>query len=148
MKELRVEVETLIDRPVEEVSAYAADPMNAPEWYANIKESQWVGEPGLREGAQAAFVAKFMGRRLEYTYEIREYRPAQRLVMATAQGPFPMETTYEWEAVGENATRMRLINRGRPAGFSRWLAPFMATAMRKATTKDLKNIKGILESNH
>jgi hypothetical protein len=32
-----VETEIVIDRPVAEVSAYAANPSNAPEWYVNIE---------------------------------------------------------------------------------------------------------------
>jgi hypothetical protein len=47
-----------------------------------------------------AFVARFLGRRLAYTYEVVELVPGRRLVMRTAQGPFPMETTYTGEPEG------------------------------------------------
>ena len=43
------------------------------------------------------FVARFLGRRLAYTYEVVDLVPGERLVMRTADGPFPMETTYTWE---------------------------------------------------
>ena len=36
------------------------------------------------------------GRTLAYTYEVCELDPGRRLVMSTAEGPFPMETTYTW----------------------------------------------------
>ena len=42
------------------------------------------------------FVARFLGRRLEYEYEVVEFVPGERLVMRTSEGPFPMETTYTW----------------------------------------------------
>jgi hypothetical protein len=64
--------------------------------------------------------------------------------MRTADGPFPMETTYTWEPVGEG-TRMTLRNRGNPSGFQGLAAPLLATAMRRATTRDLARLKGILE---
>jgi hypothetical protein len=93
-----------------------------------------------------AFVAKFLGRELAYTYEIVDLAPRERLVMRTADGPFPMETTYTWEPVGEKRTRMTLRNRGEPSGFSRVGAPLMASAMRRANRKDLAHLKTLLES--
>ena len=65
--------------------------------------------------------------------------------MSTAQGPFPMETTYTWHDARDGATRMTLRNRGQPAGFSKVAAPIMARAMRRAMTKDLRRIRAILE---
>jgi uncharacterized membrane protein len=136
--------EITIDRPVAEVAAYAADPVNAPHWYANIASVEWRSDPPLRVGARVAFVARFMGRRLAYTYEIVELG-TDRLVMRTREGPFPMETTYTWRRSGENATRMTLRNRGEPSGFSRLAAPFMVPAMRRANRKDLARLKATLE---
>lgn len=92
-----------------------------------------------------AFVAHFLGRRLAYSYEIVEFVPGRKLVMRTAQGPFPMETTYAWEPAGRTSTRMTLRNRGEPSGFSKLAAPFMAGAMRRANTKDLARLKALLE---
>jgi hypothetical protein len=94
------------------------------------------------------FVARFLGRRLAYTYEVVELVPGERLVMRTAQGPFPMETTYSWQAVDEGRTRMTLRNRGEPAGFGKVAAPVLAAAMRRANRKDLANLKRILERGH
>ncbi len=141
-----VVTETTIRRPVEVVSAYAGDPGNAPEWYANIELVEWLTPPPASVGSRVAFVARFLGRRLEYTYELVEWVPGERLVMRTAQGPFPMETTYTWEPAGDGATRMTLRNSGEPAGFSKVAAPAMATAMRRANRKDLACLRGILES--
>ncbi|HUP85570.1 MAG TPA: SRPBCC family protein [Acidimicrobiales bacterium] len=111
--------EITIARPVEVVSAYAADPSNAPEWYDNIASVAWETEPPVRLGSRAAFRASFLGRTLEYTYEVVDLVPGERLVMRTAEGPFPMETTYTWASAGEVLTRMTLRNRGEPTGFSK-----------------------------
>jgi len=127
------------------VAAFAADPSNAPAWYVNIKSVEWKSTPRVERGALVAFVARFLGRRLAYTYEIADYKPDERMVMRTADGPFPMETTYEWHAV-PGGTRMTLRNRGEPAGFSRLVAPFMAMAMRRANNADLKRLKLLLEA--
>jgi hypothetical protein len=138
--------ETTIARPVAEVSAYAADPTHAPEWYANIRSVEWKTPPPAAVGSQVAFVARFLGRTLADTYEIVEHVPGERLVIRTAEGPFPMETTYTWAPAGETSTRMTLRNRGEPAGFSNVAAPFMATMMRRANRKDLDALRALLEA--
>ena len=144
---MKVDVTTTvtIGAPVADVAAFAADPTNAPDWYVNVRSVEWKTPPPVAVGSRVAFVARFLGRTLAYTYEITELVPGERLVMRTAEGPFPMETTYTWSARGEGATVMSLRNRGEPAGFSRVLAPIMATAMRRANRKDLATLKRILE---
>lgn len=122
------------------------DPANAPAWYANIRSVEWVTPPPLRVGSRVAFVARFLGRRLSYTYEVAELAPRERLVMRTSQGPFPMETSYRFESTGPDRTRMTLRNRGRPAGFARLVSPFVAWAMGRENRKDLARLKSILEA--
>jgi uncharacterized membrane protein len=143
-----VQTEIEIDRPRDEVAAYASDPDNAPAWYENIVNVRWEGEPEVASGARIEFVARFLGRRLAYTYEISELVPGEKLVMKTAEGPFPMETTYSWAETAAGGTRMTLRNRGEPSGFSKVAAPLMEAAMRRANRKDLRRLKEILESRH
>ena len=140
-----VSTEVVIDCPVATVSAYAADPNNVPAWYVNIKSVEWNTVPAIAVGSRIAFVAQFLGRRMAYTYEIAELIPGERLVMRTTDGPFPMETTYTWQPAANGRTRMTLRNRGTPTGFSAWVAPLMAYAMRRANRKDLARLKQVLE---
>jgi uncharacterized protein YndB with AHSA1/START domain len=140
-----VACEIEIARPRTEVAAYAGDPTNATDWYENIKAARWQTPPPLAVGSRLEFEAQFLGRRLAYTYEIRELEPGHRLVMSTAQGPFPMETAYAWADAPNGGTRMTLRNRGEPAGFAKVAAPVMAAAMRRAMRNDLRRLKTILE---
>jgi uncharacterized protein YndB with AHSA1/START domain len=137
--------EIVIERPRAEVAAYAGDPSHAPEWYANIESVAWQTPAPVQLGSRMEFVARFLGRRLAYTYEVVALDPGERLVMRTAEGPFPMETAYTWEPAGVASTRMTLRNRGEPAGFGRVAAPAMAAAMQRANRKDLANLKRIME---
>ncbi len=139
-----VRVTELIDRPVAVVAQYASDPSHAPEWYANISEVVWHTPRPLQVGTETAFVARFLGRELRYTYAVTTHT-AESLVMRTAEGPFTMETSYHYESMPDGATRMTLRNRGTPSGFSRLVAPFLRIAMRRATSKDLRTLKQILE---
>jgi hypothetical protein len=143
---MQVDVLTEVDiaRPRAEVGAYAMDPDNATEWYRNIKRVEWQSPKPLQVGSLLAFEARFLGRTIAYTYEVKEMVPGERFVMATSQGPFAMETTYEWND-SATGTKMTLRNRGEPSGFVQVAAPMMASAMRRANTKDLEKLKEILE---
>lgn len=143
---LDVSSTVIVRRPRDAVAAFAADPDNAPLWYVNIKAVEWRSSRPLDIGSRVAFIARFVGRRLEYTYEVREYVPEERLVMAAAEAPFPMETTYVWESCPDGTTRMTLRNRGQPTGFSRIVAPLLAMAMRRENRKDLHRLKNLLET--
>jgi uncharacterized membrane protein len=142
-----VQCEIEISRPRADVAADASDLDNTTAWYSNIKSVEWKTPRPLAVGSRVAFLATFLGRRLEYTYEVRELVPGERLVMSTADGPFPMETTYTWDDMPDGSTRMTLRNRGEPAGFSKVAAPVMARAMRRAMSKDLERLRELLRSH-
>jgi uncharacterized protein YndB with AHSA1/START domain len=142
-----VETQVTIARPIADVAAFAADPLNATRWYANLVSAALATPPPLAVGSRIAFEAAFLGRTMAYTYEVVDYEPSHRLVMRTAEGPFPMETTYEWTEQGPSETLMRLRNRGAPTGFSRVARPLMAGAIRRANNRDLAALKRLLESD-
>ena len=141
---VNVQTEILIRRPRAEVAEYASDPDNAPQWYVNIDRSQRLTPGPVAVGSRVAFIARFLGKELNYTYEFVEYVPGEKLVMRTAQGPFPMQTTYTWTD-DDGGTRMSLGNSGSPSGFSRLTGLFMAPMIRRETRKDLQKLKSILE---
>jgi uncharacterized membrane protein len=127
-----------IDRPRSEVADYVSNPDNATEWYENITKVEWKSPKPLEVGSQVAFEAQFMGGTLEYTYEITEYVPGERIVMSTASGPFPMETSYKFSDTPSGATKMELRNHAHD--------PEMASAIEEANQKDLARLKAILEN--
>jgi uncharacterized membrane protein len=143
-----VSTQITIARSPEVVASFAGDPSNAPRWYVNIDSVEWQTPPPLAVGSRLAFTARFLGRSLSYTYEVVDHVPGRRLVMRTAQGPFPMETTYTWEPAGDEATTMTLRNQGEPSGFAAVTASVMATAMKRANRKDLARLRTILEADH
>jgi uncharacterized protein YndB with AHSA1/START domain len=142
-----VDVTTAIDiaRPRQVVAAYATEPDHAADWYANIERVTWQTNKPLKIGTRLAFVARFLGRTLSYTYEVIDFIPNERLIMAMTEGPFRMETTYAWSDLSDQRTHMTLRNRGIPSGFAGVTAPVMAPAMRRANRKDLVALKSLLE---
>ena len=140
-----VSTDAVIRCPVQVVARFAMDPDNAPLWYVNIAAVEWQTPKPLRVGSRLRFVAHFLRRRLAYTYEVLELVPDRRLRMHTAEGPFPMETTYDFESISETECHMQLRNRGEPSGFAAVLSPFVAIAMRRANRKDLDKLRRLLE---
>lgn len=145
---MTVDVVTSIETDVarDQVAAFASDPENAPRWYVNISSVVMETPPPVAVGSRMAFVAHFLGRRIAYTYEVREMVVGERFVMSTAEGPFPMETTYTWSDTATGGTRMTLRNQGEPTGFGQLAAPVMARAMRRANLKDLRTLRSLLEN--
>lgn len=133
-----------IEVPLKTVAGYAMNPDNAPHWYANIESSNWMTPKPLKPGSRIAFTAHFLGRKLNYVYAVNALTDTT-LVMSTAQGPFPMETTYLFEALGPNRTRIKLRNCGNPSGFSMLFSPLMSFMMKRENKKDLLKLKQILE---
>jgi uncharacterized membrane protein len=142
-----VSSEIVIERPPGIVSAYVSDPTNAPTWHDHIKSAGWRSEPLVHVGSRVAFIAEFLGRKLEFTYEIVEFIPGEKLVMRSVEGPFPMETTYAFEETREGHTKMTMRNHGEPSGVSKLMTPMIASAMRSANEKDLAKLKNILEGH-
>lgn len=145
MATVDVEVHTTIGRPRSEVAAYCCDPDNVTAWYANITAVHWETATPLTLGSRFRFISGFLGRTLEYTYEVVELVPAQRFVMRSDGSPFPMETAYTWEDAEDGGTWMTVRNRGEPTAFVGLAAPILATAIRRATANDLDRLKSILE---
>jgi uncharacterized protein YndB with AHSA1/START domain len=129
-----------IDRPRSEVADYASNPDNATTWYENINKVEWKSPKPLDVGSQVAFEAQFMGQKFDYTYEITEYVPGERLVMSAAAGPFPMETRYMFSDTPSGGTRMELRNLAHD--------PEMASAIERENRKDLARLKSILEKGN
>lgn len=143
-----VVTEIVINRPRNEVAAYASDPDNTTTWYGNIKRVERESGPGapLQVGSRLAIIAEFLGRTIAYTYEVKEMVAGERFVMATTEGPFAMETTYSWSDTPSGGTKMRLRNHGAPSGFGKMASPIMNAAVRRANRKDLARLKQILEA--
>lgn len=144
---VNVQTEIVINRPIKEVATYAQNPETATEWYQNIVSSRLMSSRPIRVGSEIAFEAKFLGKKLSYTYKVVELNPNKKLVMRTSDGPFAMETTYYWKEIDQDTTKMMLRNCGNPSGFSKFMKPFMSMMMKKENKKDLERIKDILENS-
>ena len=144
---VEITTEIVIDRPRDEVAAFAADPDNATAWYEHVKRVVWRTKRPLAVGTRIGFMAESLGKQLEFVYEVTTLVPGERLVMRSEEGRFPMETIYAWRDEPGGGTRMSLTNHAEPRGLGRVSAVLLRRSMRSSNAKDLSRLKGVLESN-
>jgi uncharacterized protein YndB with AHSA1/START domain len=143
---MRVEESVEINRPVEEVFSYVANPENLPEWSGLVLEvhKETQGQPEV--GDRFTTVAKFLGRRFETPFERRTYEPNRRYSDRAAGGPIPdQDWTYTFEEVS-GGTRITRAAEGEPGGFFRLAGPLLERAGRRQVRADLGNLKDLLEA--
>jgi len=144
---MRVESETTIARPPQDVFDYIARGERLPDY---VTQFAWVkqdseGEPRL--GTQYSYK---MGRgQAEGTFEWTEFAPPARLAWhgpPAKSGPGTMEPAGHWELTEEaGGTRVRLVMTPEPGGLFKLLAPLMAIGMRKGNAEALARLKQQLE---
>ena len=146
---INVRAELLINKPKDQVAAYATNPHNDPLWVSGIVESKMLTDPPLALGSRVERVASFMGKRIQYILEVVEWEPGSRMGMHSIKGPFPMDVTYEFEEAPsemvELGTLARIRVKGEASGFFKLASPLLAQAVKRSIGKDLKNLKEIME---
>ena len=138
-----ITAETLIVRPRGEVAVYVIDPANDTEWIGGVVESRKLTDGEMAVGSRVARTARFLGRDIHYTTEVIALDEGKRVSM-TADKPFPMEITYEFEdSDGGTLTRVRVQGEG--SGFFRVASPLLAPMVRRNVSGDLQRLKAQLE---
>ncbi len=140
-----VKAEVVINRSRNEVAGYAMNPDNDPVWISGITEARMLTDPPVGQGTQVERIAYFMGKRIEYVLEVVEHDPNARLAMRSIKGPLPMVVDYEFEESNEG-TLARIRVRGEAGGFYKLAGPMLSRGVKRNITKDLKILKGLLES--
>jgi uncharacterized membrane protein len=134
-----------IDRPQDQVAAYLRDPANDPDWIGGIRSARLLTPGPVKVGSQVERVAGFLGRRIQYVNEITELT-ADRLAMRSVDSPFPMRVTYGHRDGGNGTAEVSVRVEGDAGRFYALAAPLLGLAVRRSITRDLRNLKQILES--
>jgi len=142
---MRVEQSVEINRPVEEVFSYAADPDHYPEWSAIVLEVQKEKPGPLTQGGRFTTVSKFLGRRLETPFEVTVHEFPRHHSHKSTGGPLPLEWTLTFEEAADG-TRVTELVEGEPGGFFRLAGPLLERAGRRQFGADLETLKDLLEA--
>lgn len=143
---IRFEESAVIERPVADVFALAADPTNDPLWASAVAEARQTSEGPLRVGTTFEQVLRLLGRRLEIRFEVTEYEPNRTLHIGRFSGRLRSavgQRTFEPASAG---TRVTFAAEGASGLFLNLLEPLVTAAARRAVRRDLANLKAVLEA--
>ena len=142
---VKVEVSAVINRPVEEIFDYMSNPENSPKWQSGVLESEQTSKGPSGVGATIREVRKFMGRRIDQTFEITEYEPNRMIKQKTISGPMKLDAIYAFESV-EGGTRVTMGGEGDSGGFFKLADPLINRMAGRQMEADLANLKDMLEA--
>ena len=142
---IKVEVSTIINRPIEEVFAFVSDHRNDVRWQDGLLEVRVTPDGVVGLGSRVVEVRKFMGRRVESTGVITEYIPNQKSARKSVAGPADVQGYVACAAV-EGGARVTQHMEMRSAGFFSVAEPLLAGGLRRSLEKNFGDLKDLLES--
>jgi carbon monoxide dehydrogenase subunit G len=141
----RYEASVVINRPVEEVFEFVTNPKNDLLWQSGVLESEQTSEGPMGVGTTLRSVSQSMGRRMEGTWEVIEYKANKKITTKAASGPISAETSLAFEPV-EGGTRISLVGEGETGGFFRLAEPIVVRIFQRDLEASLATLKDILEA--
>ncbi len=144
----KVEHTFVINRPVEEVFAYATDPENNYKWQPDIEESKLISEGPLEVGSEMIESRKFLGRKMESTLRVTAFEPNKVYSFEVVKGPVPFEAQLTFESTPENGTKIDFVANGELGGFFKIASSLVTRQMQKEIEGNFTNLKNILEQEN
>ena len=137
-------VEVLVSRPMDEVFAFVEDARNRPLWDDSVISEELTSPEPIRVGTTVRTRLRSMGREYEYTWEVREHQPPNRMTIESTSGPFPTTLAF---GLGEEpgGTRVGFSITGRPSGFLRLMQPLIARSTQANLDRAFPRLKQVLE---
>jgi len=142
---IREELSVVIDRPMEEVFAFATEPENEPLWQSTSLETEQTSGGPVGVGTTFRNTSKFLGRRIDSTYEVTENEPPRRQCVRATSGPIPGSGCYLFEPA-EGGTRFTQRFEAEIGGFFRLAEPLVGRAIRRQMEADMATLKDLLEA--
>ncbi|MEE9283041.1 MAG: SRPBCC family protein [Nitrososphaerales archaeon] len=145
MKVVDLNVDVVINRPVEEVFAYMGNPENNVNWQSHCLGSVITSEGPIGVGTTFTDEIKLLGRRIKQIFEITEYDPNRKFSNKSISGPMGATGTYTFESV-EGGTKVTVAGRVEPSGLFKLIKPIIIREGKKEWESSLANLKGLLEA--
>jgi uncharacterized membrane protein len=132
-----------IDRPADEVFAYATDPARFPEWQKDVVK---VSVQGNDVGARFTTLRKVGGSERSMTQEITDNTPPRSWAARGVDGPIRPTATIKVEPLDETRCRATFSLDFDGRGVAAPLAPFVRRVAAKAAPASYQRLKENLEA--
>jgi uncharacterized protein YndB with AHSA1/START domain len=137
-------IEQTIDRPVQEVFSYVADPIRYPEWMdVSDVHVETLGAMGV--GSTGRAMMKMGSRHIPYDWEVTGYEAGVSFGFRTTSGPFDWEGRFETSSANDTGTRVVTTGTIGLKGWRRVLEPLMRGEIQRGEAAELRRLKDLLE---
>jgi uncharacterized protein YndB with AHSA1/START domain len=136
-----------IARPIHEVFAFVADPLQLPRWNSAVQSVRSTSARTGKIGSTYAMERKLPSGRAANELEILELQPSTTFAIRTTSGPTPFLYRYRFTTDGP-ATVIDLDATVELAGPTALLAPLAARAIKRGVDTNLATLKHTHEQAH
>lgn len=141
----RYELNTVINRPIEEVFAVLANLENDLKWRSEWVDARKTSEGPIGIGTRFSLFAKAFGRRIETVYETIQCEPNRIAAWKAMSGPLPLTFQRTFERV-EGGTRITIKYEAELRGFFKLVMSLLAGSVTRQHEGDLRKLKELMES--
>jgi uncharacterized membrane protein len=142
---IKSRTEQVIERPAEDVWAYAADIVRHPDWMGvtDARILRGVGSEVGSRGRERLVLGPF---KWDVEFEVTEALPGRRIVWRSVAGaPFDLEVALDLAPAGPTSTRATYGAAIQPHGLWRLLSPMIAMEGKAGPERELRRLKENVE---
>ena len=143
---IKLEFETTIKKPVEEVFAFLANPENETKWQPDLLSAKLTSNGPVGVGAEGCDVRKFMGKETVTTWRVTEFVPNRKMTFKVIAGPMPFQGTYDFKSAN-GGTKLIYRVQAETSGASKLLEPLVSRMVKGQGEKQMTALKQALETD-
>ncbi len=141
----RFEESITINRPVEDVFAYATDIKNWPQWHESIVEAEQTSQGPMGVGTTFRAKAHAEGRTMEFTGTMTDYDPNKLSGKIMDYGSFVIDDTLMFDPT-DGGTRFTMVYDVKVRGLAKLMSSRINSGAHEELKQAVSRLKTVLEA--
>ena len=141
---IRFETSVRIERPVDEVFGYVAEPENFPRWNSAVRSVRKTSSGEEPLGATYAMTRQLPSGQAENELEITAHERPRKFAIRTLSGPTPFVYRYAFSPT-DGGTLLELDAEVELPGAAALVGPLARRAVKRGVDNNFAKLKGALE---